>query len=394
MSADTAILVLAAGSGHRLAAGRAKAFVSLAGQPIYQYSLETLARLTSVERVVLVVPADRADQAELGPMGTTLPRRVSIAVIAGGTRRRDSVRAGLGAVGGAEYVLIHDAARALVSATLAERVLAGARAHDAAIPVLPQGDALVRTDGAIVAEEVPRQGIAAVQTPQGFRTDLLLRAHDAAPADWDAPDDGAMVRRLGHPVAVVAGETGNFKITYPGDVEWAERLLGAQAGGRVEERVGYGWDVHPLAADRSFPLVGVEVSSEFGPVGHSDGDPLAHAVADALLGAAALGDLGTLFPDDDPQWAGASGTHLLRRTVERLRLAGWAPRQVDAVLIADRPKIAPVREAIRAALADALELPIEQVWLKGKRTEGLGGLAQGRGVACHAIVRIARLAGR
>jgi 2-C-methyl-D-erythritol 2,4-cyclodiphosphate synthase len=156
--------------------------------------------------------------------------------------------------------------------------------------------------------------------------------------------------------------------------------------------VGIGWDVHPLVAGRAFRLAGVEVSAEFGPAGHSDGDPLAHAVADALLGAAALGDIGQLFPDTDPRYAAFPGTDLLRHTALHLAAHGYRPAQVDAVLVVDAPRIAPHRDAIRRALAAALELPEDAVSVKGKRTEGLGGLAGGKGVACHAVATVTRSA--
>jgi 2-C-methyl-D-erythritol 2,4-cyclodiphosphate synthase len=156
--------------------------------------------------------------------------------------------------------------------------------------------------------------------------------------------------------------------------------------GRVRwPRVGLGWDVHPYAEGRPLVLAGVEITRAFGPVGHSDGDPLAHAVVDALLGAAALGDIGSHFPDDDERWRGAAGVDLLRRARAAVLDAGWQPAQVDAVLVCDRPRLAPHREAVRAALAAALELTPADVNVKGKRTEGLGGLADGRGIGCHAV---------
>ncbi len=153
-------------------------------------------------------------------------------------------------------------------------------------------------------------------------------------------------------------------------------------------RVGLGWDVHRLARGRPLVLVGVRLDADLGPVAHSDGDVLAHAVIDALLGAAGLDDIGTLFPDDDPRWRGAAGIDLLVRAVSRLAEAGWRPLQVDAVVIADRPKLAPHRAAIRGALALALGLSVDAVNVKGKRTEGLGGLADGAGIGCREIAQI------
>ncbi len=387
MTASAAGIVLAAGSGQRLGAGRAKAFVELAGRPLLEWPIRAMADLNELSRLVLVVP-DPFDAHALSALRARLGDRLVIAT--GGSRRRDSVLSGLNAAGDVEYVLVHDAARALVDGDLIRRVLDGARRHGAAIPVVPVSDTLLRHTVDRPAEEVPRSELRAVQTPQGFRASLLRRAHEAAPPDWDALDDGAMVRRLGESVTHVEGDPSNLKITWPGDLARAERWLDRDKGTAVDERIGIGWDVHPLVPGRKFLLAGVCVSSDFGPQGHSDGDPLAHAIADALLGAACLGDVGTMFPDTDPGCAGISGLSVLHGVVAALQQQQLVPHQVDAVLITDVPKIAPHRDAIRAAVAEVLNLPLDRVSLKGKRTEGLGALAGGQGVECQAIARLSR----
>ena len=385
-----AAVLLAAGSGRRLAAGRPKALVPVGGRPLVAWSAALFASLSAFEEFVLVVP-DGPDGDEVATAARVAGFGSNATVVSGGARRRDSVAAGLAAIRGAECVLVHDTARPLASAALVERVLGAARASGAAVPGVAITDALVRGASGVVAGEVSREALFGVQTPQGFATGLLRSAHVRAPQDWDAADDGAMVRALGSPVALVPGEAENIKVTWPDDVVRAEAILAARGErGTMSSRVGIGWDVHPLVAGRSFRLAGVEVSLEFGPAGHSDGDPLAHAVADALLGAAALGDIGQLFPDTDPRCAGLPGTDLLRQTSAHLASHGYRPMQVDAVLVVDAPKIAPHREAIRRALAAALGLPEEAVSVKGKRTEGLGGLAGGKGVACHAVATVAR----
>lgn len=384
--AQAAAVVVAAGSGQRLGGERPKALVCLGGIPLVRHSVSSLASCPAVERLVLVAPP--------GAAGEEIAREAGLPsgalVVQGGARRRDSVLAGVQAAAGLPFVLVHDAARPFVSRQLVDRVLAAAERCGAAVPVLPLADALIREEGGRVAAAVARETLRAVQTPQGFSRELLLRAHHAAPAGWDAPDDGSMIRRLGEEVAVVPGSAENIKITWPGDLERAAAWLehAREGGATVIPRIGLGWDVHPLAGDRPFRLAGVELTAAFGPVGHSDGDPLAHAVADALLGAAALGDIGQLFPDTDPAFRGLAGEELLRRVVEVLAGAGLRPGQVDAVLITDQPKIAPHREEVRRALAAILGLPADRVFLKGKRTEGLGGLAGGAGVACHALAQV------
>ncbi len=391
MTAAAGALLLAAGSGRRLGTGRPKALVPLAGRPLVAWSADLLASLPEIGPLVLVVPP--------GPEGEEVARASGLLararVVVGGMRRRDSVWAGLDALGGVPVVLVHDAARPLVTAELAKRVLEAARTSGAAVPGIAVADALVRAVEGVTGEEIPRDGLFGIQTPQGFETTLLLEAHTAAPADWDAVDDGAMARAVGRTVRLVEGDPSNLKITWPLDITRAEAILVARGQRAAQEepvnRVGFGWDVHPLAPGRAFRLLGVEVGREAGPVGHSDGDPLAHAVADALLGAAALGDIGELFPDDDPACAGIPGDELVRRTVAHLAEHGFRPRQVDAVLVLDRPRVVPFRAAVRAALAAALGIPIESVFFKGKRTEGLGALAGGRGVECHAVATVARV---
>ncbi len=396
MAEEAAVVLLAAGSGSRLAAGRPKALVPVAGRPLVVHSLRTIARSGLFSEVVLVVPPGAAGR-EVALLARTLldglPSPVPVLrVTEGGARRRDSVRRGLAECPRVLHVLVHDAARPLAGAELFRRVLEGAARHGAAVPLVPVADALVREQDGIAAEDVPRESLRAVQTPQGFRRDLLVRAHDAVDPSWDAPDDGALVRRFGGRVAAVPGERTNLKVTWPEDLLLAGRLLGG--GEAMETRVGFGWDVHRMVEGRPLVLAGVTVDPDVGPLGHSDGDPLSHAIVDALLGAAALGDIGTHFPDDDQAFAGAPGPELLVRTRRILADAGWSPWQVDAVLVLDRPKLAPFRERIREALARVLRLPPGRVSLKAKRTEGLGSLAGGRGIACHAVAQVRRTEGR
>lgn len=288
-------------------------------------------------------------------------------------------------------ILVHDAARAFVSRDLATRVLESARETGAAIPALPVADTLVREERGRVSGMIARDDARAIQTPQGFRANLLRRAHAVANPAWDASDDGSMVFVTGQELTLVKGDSSNFKITWPEDLERAEAYLRTQGLGeeQMRTRVGFGWDLHPLVEGRPFLLAGIEVSAEFGPQGHSDGDPLCHAIADAMLGASGLGDIGTHFPDTDPACEGISGPRLLGETVAKVAAAGWKAVQLDAVLITDRPKIAPHREAIRRALAGILGAPEDAISLKGKRTEGLGSLAGGAGCCCQCVVSLA-----
>lgn len=396
MSSDLAVILLGAGGGNRLGAGGSKALIRIGGKVMARWAAEALCAAEGVSRLIAVGPPDPAQTASLKEACEGLTEE--IVAVRGGARRRDSVWAGLMAAQGREMVLVHDAARPFVSTQLAERVIAAARVDDAAVPAIPVADTLVRGEERGVGDLVPREDLWAVQTPQVFRRDLLVEAHRQADPSWDAPDDGSMVRRLGRRVALVPGDSENFKVTWPKDLGRARLIATGLEWFRspAEEeqmqypRVGFGWDVHPLREGRPFHLVGVELTTEFGPLGHSDGDPLSHAVADALLGAAGAGDIGLLFPDTDPRYKGMPGPDLLRETVDHLYRQGWRPLQVDAVLILDRPKIAPHRETLRARLAEILGLPASAVSVKGKRTEGLGGLADGAGVGAQAVATLVR----
>lgn len=387
---EVVVVLLAAGAGARFGAGRPKALALLAGTPLVRRAAENLLGLPGLSRLVVVTPS--------GVPGADVAAAVrgvhpDLVCVPGGERRRDSVQRGLDAAGHAGWIVVHDAARPLASPELAARVLQAAQRSGAAVPGAPVTDTLVSESGGHVGQEVPRGGVHAIQTPQAFARDVLVEAHRRADPHWDAPDDGTMVRANGGSVALVLGEADNIKITWPEDLARAAALLAARAPGGtpMTTRVGLGWDVHPLVAGRPTILAGVVVMQARGPAGHSDGDPLAHAVCDALLGAAALGDIGVLFPDSDPRWEGAPGKDLLAATAAALRARGWRPRQVDAVLIADEPRLAPHRDAIRAGLAAALGVPVEAVSVKGKRTEGLGGLAGGAGIACHALAVVERV---
>jgi 2-C-methyl-D-erythritol 4-phosphate cytidylyltransferase/2-C-methyl-D-erythritol 2,4-cyclodiphosphate synthase len=392
MPADAAAIVVAAGRGERLGAARAKALVPLAGRPLLEWTLRELAGCPRITRVVVVVPPDQVQDPVWDSIVSSAIPHTPFVLVPGGARRRDSVAAGLDAVAGVPLVAVHDAARPFASAELFERVLAEAEVSGAAMPAVPVTDTVIREDErGHLAEPVARKPLRAVQTPQAFRAELLREAHEGAPPELDATDDAGLVHHLGRPVSVVPGDGGNVKITWPEDLALAEARISTGAAGAprtAERRVGLGWDVHPLVEGRPFVLAGITVSEEFGPEGHSDGDPLAHALADAMLGAAGLGDIGTAFPDTDERWRGVSGSEILTRTRALVAGAGWRIAQLDAVLVTDRPKIAPQREAIRERLAQLLELPPECVSVKGKRTEGLGGLAGGRGVSCQAIVAL------
>jgi 2-C-methyl-D-erythritol 2,4-cyclodiphosphate synthase/2-C-methyl-D-erythritol 4-phosphate cytidylyltransferase len=347
-------IVVAAGAGERF--GAPKQYAPLGAGRVVDASLAAARRHS--DGVVLVVPADRAADPEPG----------ADAVVAGGATRSASVRAGLSAVpDDATTIVVHDAARPFAGDELWRRVLA--EPADAVVPGVAVPDTLREIGGATV----DRGRFVAVQTPQAFRAEALRSAHAAGA---EGTDDASLVEAAGGKVLVVDGEPGNRKITTPADL----------ATGAVT-RIGLGFDVHRWSEDPERPLVigGVRFDGP-GLDGHSDADVVAHACTDALLGAAGLGDIGEHFPDTDERWRGADSVALLAEAARLVREAGWEPQNVDCTVVLDAPKLAPARHEVQERLAAAVGAPVA---VKGKRSEGVGSLGRGEGVAAWAVALVA-----
>jgi 2-C-methyl-D-erythritol 2,4-cyclodiphosphate synthase len=293
-------------------------------------------------------------------------------------------------------VAVHDAARPLVTPRLISRVVAAARAQGAAIPALPIEDTIKRAAEGLVEETVDRRALFLSQTPQVFAVDLLRRAFAARRGGAREPTDEAqLVAETGHPVTCVAGEPANFKITVPADLALAEAVLAGMGAGRVSPLVGHGYDVHRLVVGRPLVLGGISLPGAEGLLGHSDADVLCHALADALLGAACLGDLGAHFPDGDPSLRGISGVELLERVREELDAAGLQVGNVDTTIVCERPRLAPFIPEMRAALGRALGMPVARVSVKATTSEGLGFAGRQEGIAAYATaVLVPRRQGR
>jgi 2-C-methyl-D-erythritol 4-phosphate cytidylyltransferase / 2-C-methyl-D-erythritol 2,4-cyclodiphosphate synthase len=316
-----------------------------------------------------------------------------IEIVSGGERRQDSVTHAFAAVAdGAEIVVIHDAARPLVSDALIRRTIEAAAESGAAIAAVRAIDTVKRGDGAgIIVETLRREEIYLAQTPQAFRTpvlrDALVRAEAAAKAGTfagDATDEAALVERAGHAVRLVEGDPRNLKITTAADLSMAEHLLGAVGPGPLL-RIGNGYDLHRLVADRRLILGGVTIPFEKGLAGHSDADAVCHAVTDAILGAAGAGDIGRHFPDTDAEWKDANSIDLLRHAAGVVRTGGFTIVNVDVVVIAQRPRLAPHVDAMRANLAAALACDASRISVKGKTNEGVDSMGTGDSIAVHAV---------
>jgi 2-C-methyl-D-erythritol 4-phosphate cytidylyltransferase/2-C-methyl-D-erythritol 2,4-cyclodiphosphate synthase len=387
---DSLAILVAAGSGERMGAGRPKAFLPLAGQPMLLRAATAFQAAPSVDAIIAVVPRAEIDSARA--LLATLPKLA--AVVAGGPRRQDSVAEGLRQVP-AEFeglVLVHDAARPLVEVATIEAVCAAARETGAALPVLALVDTVKRVREGTVQETLDRRELAAAQTPQAFRRELLVRAYaDAERTRAVLTDEAMAVERLGIAVRAVSGTVRNRKITTPDDLAWAEDLLmGEDRRGTGHTRIGTGFDAHRLVVGRPLVLGGVRVEHTRGLEGHSDGDCLVHAVCDALLGAAGAGDLGGRYPSEDPRWKDASSTVFLAEAAREVAERGYVVENVDATVIAQEPRLAPYTDRMRMRLSDCLRVPPDVVSVKAKSTDGLGPFGRGEGVAALVTLLLKR----
>jgi 2-C-methyl-D-erythritol 4-phosphate cytidylyltransferase/2-C-methyl-D-erythritol 2,4-cyclodiphosphate synthase len=386
-----AAIVAAGGRGARLGAGVPKQLLTIGGQSILHRSVMLFAGHERIDEVVVVLPPELAADVPADLQTPGMP----LTIVAGGARRQDSVRNGFDAVRGrADVIIIHDAARPFASAGLISRTLDAAVESGAALAALGASDTVKLTRspdpaGHIVVERtVPRERVYLAQTPQAFRAEILAAAVEAGRGDAVATDEAALAEAAGFPVRIVAGEPTNVKITTMTDLKAAEAFAGL-AGAPAAARVGTGYDLHRLVEGRPLMLGGVTVPFEKGLAGHSDADVLAHAITDAVLGAVAQGDIGRHFPDTDPRWKGASSMAMLAHAVALARETGFEVVNVDAVVVAERPKLAPHLGAICASLAAVLGIETARVSVKGKTNEGVDAIGRGEAMAVHAVVLLA-----
>lgn len=370
-------VLLAAGRSSRF--GRDKMGATWQGEPLWLSSYRTLNSHPGVDGVGVVcsdglLPAVQASAPD------------ALFAVVGGNTRQESAYLGLQQVPEwADFVLIHDAARAFVTHDVVGAVLEGALAHGAAYPAVPVTDT-VRELHEGGWRTLDRDKLVAVQTPQAGRRLDLLRAHDAARGQ-SLTDDVAVLEHVGIRAERVEGRVENVKVTYPEDLPNRPFLQ--------EVRTGFGYDIHAFSTDPDRPLYlgGVLLDERPGLEGHSDADVLAHAVVDAILGAAALGDIGEHFPPGDPQWRDCRSTVFLEHAARIARAAGWTIMGVDACVIAERPKLSPRRDEVRRTLAEHLSLQTEQVGVKATTNERLGSLGRAEGIAAHAVATLIRTTG-
>ncbi len=375
-----AAVIVAAGAGRRAGGDTPKQWRTLRGRPVALWSVEAL-QAAGAEQVIVVVSAE--DREHAAALFGHLPR---LEVALGGMERIDSVRAGLAAVRAeAEAVLIHDAARPFLTGDHVRALLAALETAEGALPALAVSDTLKRAgEDGVVSATAERTGLWRAQTPQAFRRGVLEAAYAAWPPGEVPTDDAAVVERAGGRVRLTPGDPLLMKLTYPEDFPMAEALAGAA---RIT-RVGQGVDAHRFGPGDGCWLCGVLVPHDQGLVGHSDADAGLHALTDALLGAIGEGDIGDHFPPTDPQWKGAASDRFLAHAVELMRAKGGRMLNADVTLICERPKVKPHRAAMRARLAQLLDLPLDRVSVKATTMEEMGFTGRREGVAAQAVCTV------
>ena len=388
-------IIPAAGMGSRLKQGKNKAFVKIAGIPLLIQCLRSLNKIPYIKKVIVAVGANEVMEAEsMFTAYATELDDLNLSVVAGGKERQDSVANALALVGDdVDYIAIHDGARPLVDEDLFTRTLAAAQISGAAIAAVPVKNTIKFVDGENSVLKTPnRSELRAVQTPQIFAGKLLLDAYAHAKAhNMSVTDDAALIETLGHKVTVVAGNYENIKVTTPEDLIMAENLLRKNKAPVMQFRVGTGFDVHKLVEHRKLILCGVEIPYELGLLGHSDADVATHALMDALLGAAALGDIGKHFPDTDMRYDGADSIKLLEHVVALLHKEGWQINNIDLTIIAQKPKLAPYIPGMKLHLARKMFLDENAVNVKATTTEKLGFTGRGEGIAAEAAVSLIKI---
>lgn len=362
-------IIVAAGRGKRLGSSLPKQFLKVRGRTILEMSVEAFEQNKYVDEIFVATNADYCELTEKLCRGFSKLKKI----VAGGAERQDSVRAALDCLRGENgIVLVHDAARPFVSEAVINAVIEGTADFGAAIPTVPAKDTIRQVDGT-GSRTLQRETLARVQTPQGFRISLLKHAFEKAQAEgFLGTDDASLVERMGINISMVQGEDANRKITTREDLE-------------TEMRIGTGYDVHRLVEGRPLVLCGEQIPYEKGLLGHSDADVALHALMDAMLGAAGLGDIGKHFPDTDERYRGISSMKLLQKTAELLREAGYFLGNADITIIAQRPKIAGYIPKMRANIAEIMNCDENKINIKGTTTEKLGFVGREEGIASEAV---------
>ncbi len=379
----TAAIVVAAGSGSRAGDGLPKQFRMLNGKPMLRHSVEALAAHDGIDEIIVVIGDGQEAQARDALTGLDVA-----AFVTGGEIRRDSVKNGLQYLEQDQQfskVLIHDAARPFLPATVITDLIDALDQHDGAVPALPVIDSLARSnDGQTLSSSENRDGLWRIQTPQAFRRDVILAAHRDWDAAHEATDDARIIMAAGFAVALIPGDERLAKYTFSSDFA----TEASQSASMPQYRTGMGYDVHRLVAGEELWLCGIKIEHDMGLLGHSDADVALHALTDAILGSAALGDIGDHFPPSDPQWRGASSDRFLAHATKLVAAKGYAICNVDVTIICEAPRIGPHRAQMRQRVSEILQIPLDAVSVKATTTERLGYTGRGEGIAAQAVATL------
>lgn len=377
-------VVVAAGRGVRMDAAVNKVLLPLCGEPVIRHAVRAFCEADEIDGVVVVASADETEQMRAALCGL----EKACAIVPGGSTRQESVKNGLDALPKeARIALVHDGARPLISRELIARCIRQTEDCGSAVVCTPVTDTVkVEKDGCVV-RTLDRSQLRAVQTPQCFFAGELKAAYQAAARDGvSVTDDASVMEHAGHSVHLLESSEVNFKLTTPEDLRRAEDIIGERKFMQRLPRTGFGYDVHKLVSGRRLILCGKEIPWEKGLDGHSDADVAVHALMDALLGAACLGDIGRLYPDNDPAFEGADSMKLLADVLRRVKDAGYAVVHADVTIVAQKPKLMPYMDEMRRNLENAMAGA--QVNVKATTTERLGFEGRGEGISAQAVATI------
>lgn len=376
-------IILAAGSARRMKMDMNKVFIKFDEQSAVVRCLKTFEATGLFSDIIVVCREEERETVE--HKAAKYLKDVRCIFCEGGKERQDSVQNALAFVPvGTDIVMVHDAARCFVTERIIRDCAASAIRCGSGVVAIPATDTIKRVNRNVVEETLPREKLVCVQTPQAFSYELIMKAYKQAAEDgFFGTDDASLVERVCDRVQIVKGSPDNIKLTTKADVEQGNDIVQKQQA--TDIRIGNGFDMHAFEAGRRLVLGGVEIPSERGLLGHSDADVLVHAIMDALLGAARMGDIGGLFPDTDPKYKGICSIELLKEVGVLLRKYGYGVVNIDSTLIMQRPKVAQYRDAMVDNIADALNIPRVYVNVKATTTEYLGAVGRGEGAAAQAV---------
>jgi 2-C-methyl-D-erythritol 4-phosphate cytidylyltransferase/2-C-methyl-D-erythritol 2,4-cyclodiphosphate synthase len=380
--AKVSAVILAAGSAQRMQAGKNKAYIKVGDRSILSHTLTAFSRCAGISEIIIVC---REEEMHLAEEEAARTLHAPYKTVPGGELRQQSVANALKVLSpDAEIVLVHDSARCFVEPELIRRCIESAILHGSGCAASSVTDTLKSIEGEAITGTIDRDRCVAIQTPQVFKRELLLKAHEKAEAEgFFGTDESVLVERLGEKVRFVLSKSENIKITTPKDLSYAEFLLFDRKNSLP--RIGHGYDMHRLVPGRKLILGGVEIPFEKGLLGHSDADVLVHAAMDALLGAAGLPDIGSYFPPSDAAYKDANSISLLSRVKGFIREAGFSVVNIDCTVVLEAPKIAGYIPRMRENIAGALGLGLSSVNVKATTEEGLGATGRGEGAAAFAV---------